>query len=71
MERNALRGLRRLALGLAAMTLLGLAACAGPQPGTPAATENAAPSADAAELTGPGWQRVHLGNGANPYDLPV
>lgn len=71
MERNALRGLRRLALGLAAMTLLGLAACAGPQPGTPAATETAAPAASAAELTGPAWQRVHLGNGANAYDFPV
>lgn len=38
MERNALRAAPVGALGLAAMTLLGLAACAGPQPGTPAAT---------------------------------
>ena len=65
MKRDGLKGWRRLALGMAAVALLGLAACAGPQ-----ATDTAAAPA-AEKPQGPVWQRVHLGSDAAAYDFPV
>ena len=65
MKRDGLKGWRRLALGMAAVALLGLAACAGPQ----ATDTAAAPVAEKPQ--GPVWQRVHLGSDAAAYDFPV
>ncbi|WP_296226566.1 alpha/beta fold hydrolase [Ralstonia sp. UBA689] len=71
MKRDVSTSWRRLALGLALMTVLGLAACAGPQ--KPEAATTTTPPA-VAKPQGPAWQRVHLVHGsdaAGAYDFPV
>nr|CCA82287.1 conserved exported hypothetical protein,alpha/beta-Hydrolases domain [blood disease bacterium R229] len=71
MERDGLRGLRRLALAWCAMTALGLSACAGPEPASPPAAVPVQVQVQVpAAAGGPAWQRVHLGSGG-AYDFPV
>ena len=66
MNRDGLRGWRRLALVVAMTAMLGLAACAGPQ-----APETTAAAPVAQKPHGPVWQRVRLGADAVAYDFPV